>query len=106
MALEIQQSVNQILASAQSVASVGKIIKQQQEANKIQKEMFEAQEREREYNKPENVKARRIAELNAQAKTSITKWNDRINSLTKEGYSAEEAEAIATKDLDKELSIY
>lgn len=106
MSLEIQQSVNQILASAQSVASVGKIIKQQQEANQIQKEMFEAQEREREYNKPENVKARRIAELNEQAKTSITSWNDRVNSLTAEGYSAEEAEAIASKDLDKELSIY
>lgn len=68
--------------------------------------MFEAMEREREYNKPENVKARRIAELNAQAKQSITTWNDRVNSLTAEGYNAEEAEAIATKDLDKELSIY
>ena len=106
MALEIQQSINQILSSASGFASIGKMIHNQREANKIQQESFQAQEREREYNKPENVKARRIEELNAQAKQSVATWNDRVNSLTQEGYTPEQAEAIATKDLDKELSIY
>ena len=113
--MSVQQSINQLLGQVGVGVGIGKSIKQQaesiqkqQESIKKQEEAIAQQERlakeEREYNSPENVKKRRVAELEQGVEKDVQKWNDRIKALTDAGYSAEEAEVMASKDVSLEMS--
>lgn len=106
--MSIQQSVNQLLGQLGVGVGIGKSLKQQKESIQKQQEAMEQQERlakeEREYNSPENVKKRRVAELEQGVEKDVQKWNDRIKALTDAGYSAEEAEVMASKDVSLEMS--
>lgn len=106
--MSVQQSINQLLGQVGVGVGIGKSLKQQKESIQKQQEAMEQQERlakeEREYNSPENVKKRRVAELEKGVKSDVQKWNDRIKALTDAGYSAEEAEVMASKDVSLEMS--
>jgi len=106
--MSVQQSINQLLGQAGVGIGIGKSIYQQVESIKKQEEAIKQQKKlaqeEREYNSPENVKKRRVAELEESVKTDIQKWNARVDALTKEGYSPEEAEVMASKDVSLEMS--
>lgn len=102
----IQQSINQLLGTATIGAGLYKNYKTQKEQLATQQEQARLAQEEAEYNKPENVKARRIAELEAKADANYNKREDKEIAILDFGKSTEEAQMATLRDLDKEASIY
>lgn len=95
----IQQSINQLLGTATIGAGLYKNYKTQTDQLRLAQE-------EAEYNKPENVKARRIEELKSKIKPAITKGVDREKALVEQGWSLEEAQVATARDLHDEQKLY
>lgn len=104
--MAIQQAINQLIGSAYQ-ATAFKTHLDQQKASVEEQERFRQEEAERaEYNKPENVKARRIEELTGKIKPQIEKGEDREKALIAQGWSLEEAQLGTMKDLADEQALY
>lgn len=95
----IQQSINQLLGTATIGAGLYKNYKTQADQLKLAQE-------DAEYNKPENVKARRIEELKSKIKPAITKGVDREKALVEQGWELEEAQVATARDLHDEQKLY
>lgn len=95
----IQQSINQLLGTATIGAGLYKNYKTQADQLRLAQE-------EAEYNKPENVKARRIEELKGKVPPVIQKGQDREKALVDMGWSLEEAQYATIRDIHDEQKLY